>query len=505
MIKSFLYAFIVTVLTVFFVLPVCAEELYVANRANGAIVTIDTDDHPSPASKRVLDGASTKVGDDDVFGMFVYNDELFVTNDSSISGAVKGLIVFDAKADGEVAPKRKITGLDNPRGVVVSGSEIFVGVSTSADKGYIKVFGINDDEPDSAKRTIECDFGDIKLKGVWAIAISGFELFVSDLSKICVFDINADLNVRPKRVIEHKSTPFSSAYGLAVDDNFVYVADFNDRIMIFPISANGKVNPLATISGAATQLSDPCNLVVKNGYIYASQYDGGSRNSKVNVYKTTDNLNAEPQWTYTNADFSDPWALAMVTSGYVRPSDHQQSGVNVSLTSNSENATSDTVLQTAYNIPPNFELRAPVGSFTATVDSPGANGVFRFNSTSLEGTTSDVRLYKCFETNGTCMAFGGYSTAIDPDTEGTWWLEDDGGNYIDQGATLTQGTNYWVNYVIKDNGIYDEDRTLGSIKDPAALGIGGGGGGCVMNPTAGFGLEWLLLAFATFVGLVARR
>ncbi|WP_421900426.1 hypothetical protein [Maridesulfovibrio sp.] len=121
--------------------------------------------------------------------------------------------------------------------------------------------------------------------------------------------------------------------------------------------------------------------------------------------------------------------------------------MTVSVSSNTENATTDTVLQQTYQTPSNFELRAPVGSFTATVDSNGANGVFRFNSTSLNGTTSDVRLYKCFDTNGTSMAFGGYSTAIDPDTEGAWWLEDDNGNYVDAGATLTQGTNYWVNYV----------------------------------------------------------
>ncbi|MFW5501275.1 MULTISPECIES: hypothetical protein [unclassified Maridesulfovibrio] len=473
----------------------CAEDLYISNLPDGSISVIDSNDHPNPISKRHIAGVDTLLTGPDVFGMFLYSNELFVTND-----AKKTMLVFDVSVNGNVTPKRKITGLSMPRGVVVSGGELFVG-DTVDRKGQISVFDLKAKDAVSPKRVIKCDFDDVKLGEVWTLAVSGSEIFVSDGDKIYVFDAASNLNTRPKRVIQHKSDAFGAAYGLDADSKNIYVSDSKNRIMVFPIASSGQVEPIATISGLETKLSSPYSLTVKNEYIYSSQYSGG----KINVYKTTDNGEVEPQWSYTSADFPVAWMIAVEKNNYVRPSEHQQNGVNVSIISNAENATTDTVLQSAYRTPSNFELRAPVGSFTATVDSNGANGVFRFNSTSLSGTTNNVRLYKCYETNGTSIPFGSYSIAVDPDTEGTWWLEDDNGNYIDPGTSLTKGTNYWVNYVVKDNGIYDEDRTLGSIKDPAALGAVNGGGGCVMNPAAGFGLEWVFLVFATLIGLVGRR
>ncbi|ACS78839.1 NHL repeat containing protein [Maridesulfovibrio salexigens] len=493
--RSFFYIFLVFLIGL--AGSAYAEDLYIADHLDGSITVIDSEDHPvsgAPVSKQHISGDKTGLSGQDVFGLLVYNNELFATNDGT--GAPVALLVFDAAATGNVEPKRKITSLKCPRGVAAAGSELFVG--DIFGRGFVKVFNITDSGDVAPKRTISSD----TLNTVWKLAVSGSEVFVSSGSKIYVFDKTANSNVEPKRVIEHKTLDFSNAIGLAVEGGFVYVGDAHGRIMVFPISSNGEVEPIATISGTLTGIANPFGIVVKNGYIYASEYN----NNKINVFKTTDNGNVAPQWKYSSADFPRPLTLAMESGGYVRTSEHQQSGVNVSLLSNTENATTDSVLQQTYHIPPNFELRAPVGAFTATVDSNGANGVFRFNSTSLNGTTGDVRLYKCFDTNGTCMAFGSYSTAIDPDTEGAWWLEDDNGNYIDPGATLTQGTNYWVNYVVKDNGIYDEDRALGAIKDPAALGsVRESNGGCVMNPAAGFGLEWVLLAFVALVGIISRR
>ncbi|NDV21225.1 hypothetical protein [Desulfovibrio sp. JC022] len=498
MFSRYLYSWMFVFLAVFLSVPVCAEDLYIGDVDNNSIVTIDINDHPTPATKRVISGAGTLLGFNDLWGIFVYNNEIFGTVDGQ-----KRLVVFDVDANGNVAPKRKITGLDYPSGVSVSGGEIFVGDTFNGERGSgkVKVFNLDDSGAAVPKRTISCNFLDFSLSTIRSLVIYGSEIFVTDKEKICVFDINANSNVRPKRVIKHKDGNFVTPYGLDVDGKFVYVADAYNRIMLFPISTNGAVEPAATIKGGLTKLSSPYGLVVKDDYIYSSQYGDG----KINVYKTTDNGDVAPQWQYSSADLARPVPMAVLRNGYVRPSEHQQSGVNVSLLSNTENATTDEVLQQTYHMPSNFELRAPVGAFTATVDSNGANGVFRFNSTSLNGTTSDIRLYKCYDTNGTSMAFGAYSTAIDPDTEGAWWLEDDDGNYLDQGAALTAGTNYWVNYVVKDNGIYDEDRTLGSIKDPAALGAMNGGGGCVMNPAAGFGLEWLALGFAALIGIVVRR
>ena len=67
---------------------------------------------------------------------------------------------------------------------------------------------------------------------------------------------------------------------------------------------------------------------------------------------------------------------------------------------------------------------------------------------------------------------------------------------------LNLGTSYRVNFVVQDNGKYDEDRTLGQIKDPAVLGSLNSGTGCVFNPVAGFGFEWLMLGLGVFLSIV---
>ncbi len=116
---------------------------------------------------------------------------------------------------------------------------------------------------------------------------------------------------------------------------------------------------------------------------------------------------------------------------------------------------------------------------------------------------------KLYDTNGTARGFRGYASSVDTATDGAWWVTTANNAYLPASTVLTLGTKYYVNYVVKDNGIYDEDRTLGSIRDPVALGLGGApesANGCVLNPQAGFGPEGLLaLALPGLAWLRGRR
>ncbi len=49
---------------------------------DGSISVIDSNDHPNPISKRHIAGVDTLLTGPDVFGMFLYSNELFVTNDA---------------------------------------------------------------------------------------------------------------------------------------------------------------------------------------------------------------------------------------------------------------------------------------------------------------------------------------------------------------------------------------------------------------------------------------
>lgn len=97
--------------------------------------------------------------------------------------------------------------------------------------------------------------------------------------------------------------------------------------------------------------------------------------------------------------------------------------------------------------------------------------------------------------------------------DGNWWLsETQGGAAIAQDQPLDPMKTYFVTVAIADNGGYDLHPTGGIIFDPSllcaytpAVGSSSSSTGCVFNPTAGFGLEWLLLLIAPALGIIRSR
>lgn len=181
----------------------------------------------------------------------------------------------------------------------------------------------------------------------------------------------------------------------------------------------------------------------------------------------------------------------------VTPSPTQPTGVSVSMTNVATSTESSASLAVSYKLGGVSPLTTKL-TFNATINVNGANAVFRFNSTALNGTASGFALYKLFNTNGTSRPYKAYATSADTATDGAWWITYANNTYIPASTSLTKGTNYYINFCIKDNGDYDEDRTLGSLRDPVILGLGGSGSsslsGCMLNPEAGFGWEWGLVA-----------
>ncbi|WP_320175224.1 hypothetical protein [Maridesulfovibrio sp.] len=482
--RRLIIIFTVFLFSVYPASSVFAEDLFVMSRDNDKIIMIDSQENNAVTPTREISGnVSTAISQG--YGLFLRNDELFFSDEGDHT-----IKVYDANANGDVAPKRTITGVSGAlRGLFVTDSEIFV----ASQSNMVRVFNINDNGAVGPKRTIQG--GSTNLSDVQMCFVENGELYIVDYSKkaVIVFDSSANGNVAPKRTITSSDLGYSR--GLWVDNGVVYVGDAqNDHILTFPASANGLTSPTTKIN--TTGINDPHSVIAKDGFIYVLNYLG---DKAIRVFKTSDDGNVTPQRTITCTSFSGPTALAMSVGGYVKLSENQPSGVTVTLTSSTENATTASEFQAAFDVPSGFDLRAPMGKFTATVDSNGANGVFRFNSTSLNGTAGSLKLLKCFEENGTSMYFGSYSPAVDPETEGAWWIEDSSNNYIASDDTLTLGANYWVNYVVKDNGKYDSDRTLGAIKDPVAIGARAEANGCVMNPAGSIGLEWVLLGLSVLL------
>ncbi len=210
-------------------------------------------------------------------------------------------------------------------------------------------------------------------------------------------------------------------------------------------------------------------------------------------YEDAGGSNAGAAYIYSTASPTD-------IDKIVVPAASQPSGTVVTIDSNDKQVKTTAEVKTAYrNVSMDSMLGSQTYGFTATVTS-GKVAYFCFNSSSLgERRVGDVSLFKLF-TNKDSKKFT-YSADKVPADEGYFWITDEAnsGQYMDPNSILTGGQVYTVNYSVKDNGEYDANDILGQITDPVVPGLSSSGGdsGCVLNPNAGFSIEWL------FMGLVA--
>lgn len=97
--------------------------------------------------------------------------------------------------------------------------------------------------------------------------------------------------------------------------------------------------------------------------------------------------------------------------------------------------------------------------------------------------------------------------------DGNWWIsETQGGAAIAQDQALDPLKTYYITTAIADSGAYECGTGPGSIFDPQLLAsyvpgssTSSSSTGCVFNPTAGFGLEWLMLLIAPALGIIRSR
>ena len=81
----------------------------------------------------------------------------------------------------------------------------------------------------------------------------------------------------------------------------IYIADqTRNQVNIYPSTATGNTAPTVTIIGANTGLSQPCSVAVDANYIYVANYEGAQGNS-VTVYPLNASGNASPVATITGA------------------------------------------------------------------------------------------------------------------------------------------------------------------------------------------------------------
>ncbi len=161
-----------------------------------------------------------------------------------------------------------------------------------------------------------------------------------------------------------------------------------------------------------------------------------------------------------------------------------------------------------------FTAMTDVKGFNSTITTAQKGDVYvtmQFPVTGIGDKVENLRLYKVFPTSAKTVREYNYASEAKPSSEGAWWISTDvADGYLNKESVLAPGVDYYINYVVKDNGNYDANPTALYVVDPVVLGSmptssSSSSSGCVFNPAAGFGLEWLLLMLAPMVAIVRSR
>ncbi|WP_320170656.1 PQQ-binding-like beta-propeller repeat protein [Maridesulfovibrio sp.] len=276
-------------------------------------------------------------------------------------------------------------------------------------------------------------------------------------------------------------------------DGTIYIHTLNSKL--YAIKADGSLKWSADTSRTTTSVSPAIGndgtiyYILNPGfdaqYLRASEGDSGGL--------------ANTEWPRSQKDNQNTGASE---SGSVFPSETQADGVSVSISESVAKEMDGTELTSKYNSG-GFTPKSNVDSFNATIDINGGCATFRISSATIPtGKVSDLTLMKFYNTNGTSKEYSNYAlTGPEYNIDGYWWVTDADGNHLAQTDDTTLGTEYFIYFVIKDNGSFDEDRDLGEISDPVAVGTSTSSGsasstGCTLNPQATFSVEWLLLLLA---------
>ncbi|HAS90330.1 MAG TPA: hypothetical protein DCS48_13695 [Desulfovibrio sp.] len=175
----------------------------------------------------------------------------------------------------------------------------------------------------------------------------------------------------------------------------------------------------------------------------------------------------------------------------VQPSPTQDTGVTVKVSDFVPKQLTQLEIDSQYGLN-DFTTHTSMCAFNATIDPAGSVGVFMVDTNAIPNGPVNGLTFMKFYSNGTPAEYKVYASSGPQYTDGYWWITDLEGNHKVPTDILAKGTHYYINFAIKDNGEFDENATLGEIKDPLAVGSFGASG-CVMNPRANLKYELLAL------------
>jgi len=239
------------------------RQIYVTDGASVKVYDAAADGNVAPV--RVLSGPATNLTGN-AFGIAVdeVHNEMYVVSNNAIP-----INVFPLSAHGNVAPTRSISGaattLTSPNGIaldlvndeiiVVNNGKTLV-FSRTASGNVAPLRTINN----AGQRGVSVDTANNEI----AVTLSGIG------GEVDIFSRTASGNVSPLRAISGSMTTLNLPTQAILDaaHNELPVTNTGSptvgpyRITVFLRTANGNVAPLRTIEGASTQLASPYGMIL---------------------------------------------------------------------------------------------------------------------------------------------------------------------------------------------------------------------------------------------------
>ena len=243
------------------------------------------------------------------------------------------------------------------------------------------------------------------------------------------------------------------------------------------------------------------------GYFYGKQ--SADKVFSVGIYETV-----ATEATYRSLAFLIP--TSATTSQIAQAGAGYRNNATFAATTSTLNSTGYTQVQLRSQwsgIPSDFTPLTDVKGYAVTATAATNKGdmyyTAQFKMTGVGGIINKLHLYKVMPTSSASVNEFVYASEATPAVDGAWWIsQSTADGYLNSDSVLDPTLEYFVSWVVKDNGNYDANSTALGIIDPVVLGSipsSSSSSGCVFNPAAGFGLEWLLLMLAPMVAIVRSR
>lgn len=129
------------------------------------------------------------------------------------------------------------------------------------------------------------------------------------------------------------------------------------------------------------------------------------------------------------------------------------------------------------DLPSNFVPLTSAIGFNSTASGMGAQRgdvyyTFQVPFSGVGNKISTLELYKIFPTTAKTVRSYTYADAPAKSTDGAWWISQTvGDGYLNKESYLVPTKDYYINYVIKDNGNYDYRDQAREFGDPVILGL----------------------------------